>query len=219
MAKKGAPSKAVATRSVAAAGASEDPPSSAKPAGSEDEPKVNLYDGGALRGALDDCARQVLLDAGYDEELTVSNVKIVLGLAAIAVAVYAQFGAGKFPGCWWIVFACVVVYCALSGGLQLYCHFFESDVYMMTHPKPGARAGLSLSSTLGRHDHHYTLEVREGRPRVGPSKRRSASATWSVEKFFHADGYLAEDAFRREVSKLLASIEAQCAAGDSKKDT
>lgn len=83
--------------------------SPAKPA-EEDAPEpiklTNLYDAGALKGALDEVAReasselhslpahdlsaiscshravQVVLDAGFNEDVMVSNIKLLLGFTA-----------------------------------------------------------------------------------------------------------------------------------------
>ncbi len=96
--------------------------------------------------------------AGYDEDVSVSNVKIAFGSLAyvgasvavlsnvmdlkpclcpcrIAIALYAQFGLGKFPDTWWPVFGCVVVYCIITAFLQYYTHKYEGDAFMLTKPK------------------------------------------------------------------------------------
>ena len=51
------------------------------------------------------------------------------------MAVYAQFGPGKFPATYWIVLGCVVSYCLLTWALAMYCWKFEGDAVVLTKPK------------------------------------------------------------------------------------
>eukprot|EP00894_Picocystis_sp_ML_P003931 jgi/Pico_ML_1/54448/g4794.t1 len=59
-----------------------------------------LLDGQRLRRMLDEAASQVVLDEGYAERNTFSNLKILFGIGAIGCAAYAHFLAGDFPGSW-----------------------------------------------------------------------------------------------------------------------
>lgn len=53
----------------------------------------------------------------------------------IAVALYAQFGSGKFPACWWTVFACVASYALLTIALNVYTAHFEGEAFLVTKPR------------------------------------------------------------------------------------
>ena len=81
-----------------------------------------------------------MLDAGYEEDMTISNTKIGscarqpcarpgtqcalhhgtgLGLLTCATALLAQFYPKPFPDNYWLLVACVVVYFLLNTALQV----------------------------------------------------------------------------------------------------
>ena len=67
---------------------------------------------------------------------------------SIALALYAQFGPGKFPGTWWIVFSCVAGYCVLTSLLHLYSWRCEGDAFVLTKPKVStARSGHGVGGS------------------------------------------------------------------------
>lgn len=53
----------------------------------------------------------------------------------IGLALYAQFGAGKFPGCWWPVAFCVGGYSLLSLVLNAHAHWVEGDACLICKPR------------------------------------------------------------------------------------
>ncbi|KXZ52744.1 hypothetical protein GPECTOR_8g136 [Gonium pectorale] len=157
----------------------------------------NLYEAGALKQALDDAAREVVLDAGYDEDIVISNIKIGLGIAAIGSALISQFGPGKFPGNWWMVFTCVVAYLILTLLMNLYSWKVEGEAFLVTRPFRGSK-GLRVSSRMARYSDEYVLAMAD---RADPTREVTRSVR--IPDFFHADGYLAEAAWREVVEKLL----------------
>ncbi|PNH12812.1 putative signal peptidase complex subunit 2 [Tetrabaena socialis] len=135
--------------------------SAAAPEEKEDREPVrvkNLYEAGALKGALDDVAREVVLDAGYEEDVFITNTKIILGVAAISAALYAQFGPGKFPSTWWTVFGCVVAYLILTLAMNLFTSKMEGDAFLVTRPFRGCK-GLRVCSRLPRYSDQYSLAL------------------------------------------------------------
>ena len=83
---------------------------------------------------------QAVLDAGYEEDMSISNTKIGscvsrqpgaqpgsqctalatgLGLLTCATALLAQFYPKPFPENYWLLVACVVVYFLLNTALQV----------------------------------------------------------------------------------------------------
>lgn len=172
----------------------------------------NLYDAGMLKGTLDDVAREVVLDAGYEEDVMVSNIKIGLGLGAIAAALYSQFGPGKFPANWWQVFACVVTYIVLTLALNIYSWQVEGDAFLLTKPFKGS-SGLHVASRMERFSDSYTLLLSD---RANP--QIEVTGTFTIPKFFHSDGYLAEEAWRAEVERLRQAFGAAVEERKAKKD-
>ncbi|GLC37872.1 hypothetical protein PLESTB_001485100 [Pleodorina starrii] len=163
----------------------------------------NLYEAGVLKGTLDDVAREVVLDHGYEEDIVINNVKIVLGLVAIAAAAYSQFGPGKFPANWWMVFSCVILYIVLTFAMNIYSWKMEGDAFLVTKPFRGGQ-GVRLSSRMARFSCEYTLVLTD---REDPNLE--VLSTVRIPEYFHEDGYLADTAWRTEVEQLCAAFDAK----------
>ncbi|PNW75367.1 hypothetical protein CHLRE_12g524200v5 [Chlamydomonas reinhardtii] len=189
--------------------------SPAKPA-EEDAPEpiklTNLYDAGALKGALDEVAREVVLDAGFNEDVMVSNIKLLLGFTAIGSGLLAQFGPGKFPANWWMVFGCVVAYLVLTTLLNLYSWKVEGEAFLVTRPFRGGK-GVRVSSRMGRWSDEFTLVITD---REDPSLE--VTSQHAIPEFFHSNGYMADGAWRAAVEKLTSSYLERLAARRGKKD-
>lgn len=180
--------------------------------------------------------------AGYDEDVRPSNVRLTIGFAAIAIALYAQFGTGKFPRNWWPLAGCVAAYVLLTGLLNLYAHFTDRDVFFVSRPQPGSGLRLKASARMERYGEMYRLRFaallpgsqppgaaaaqRNGAAGIGKGASGAAgdakaavdvSFDASVAKFFHEDGYFAEAAFRKVVEGLILEFEAAAASGQSAK--
>lgn len=52
----------------------------------------------------------------------------------IACALFSQFGPGKFPANWWMVFGCVVTYVVLTVILNWFAVKWEGDAFLVTKP-------------------------------------------------------------------------------------
>lgn len=52
----------------------------------------------------------------------------------IGLALYAQFGPGKFPANWWTIFWCIVTYIVLALGMNYYSWRMERDAFLVTRP-------------------------------------------------------------------------------------
>eukprot|EP00879_Flechtneria_rotunda_P002281 GHRR01002473.1.p1 GENE.GHRR01002473.1~~GHRR01002473.1.p1 ORF type:complete len:208 (+),score=50.88 GHRR01002473.1:447-1070(+) len=193
-------------RLVAAPAASKPPPAAREPA----PEKVDLNDGQALKHKLDATAAELILQSGYEEDHVISNVKIALGVLAIAVAIYSHFGPGKFPANWGMVFYCVVAYVLLNVVLMIFCAIKEGDSFLITHPKPGAEYGLRVASHMERFSDHYTLVISSANKWLD----REIKLETSVTDYFHSDGYLAEAKFKHHVAKLLGQYERLDASSD-----
>ncbi|GFR43923.1 hypothetical protein Agub_g5059 [Astrephomene gubernaculifera] len=171
----------------------------------------NLYEGGALKQTLDEVAREAVLDAGYEEDIRISNIKILLGLAAIGCALYAQFGPGKFPANWWAVFGCVVAYLVLTIAMNIYSWRMEADAFLVTRPFRGSK-GLRVASRMDRFSDAYSLVITD---RADP--QLEVTSAIRIPDYFHEDGYLAVEAWRREVEKLCTEYSIKHGAKGAKK--
>uniref|UniRef100_A0A383W038 Signal peptidase complex subunit 2 n=1 Tax=Tetradesmus obliquus TaxID=3088 RepID=A0A383W038_TETOB len=181
------------------------------PAEQQPEPeKINLDDGHAIKHKLDSTASEVILQSGYVEDHLISNVKITLGLIAIAVAIYSHFGPGKFPANWSAVVYCVAAYCVLNLVLIIFCNIKEGDSFLITHPKPGSEYGLRVASRMERYSDQYTLIISSANKWLD----REVKMETSVTDYFHSDGYLAEAKYKHHVAKLLSQYERLDASSD-----
>ncbi len=63
----------------------------------------------------------------------------------IAIALYAQFGLGKFPANWWPLFYCVAAYVVVSTSMNVYLHYFEVDSFLICKPRRVSLPSLSLA--------------------------------------------------------------------------
>eukprot|EP00741_Cyanophora_paradoxa_P006152 tig00000944_g5965.t1 len=142
-----------------------------KPSETADEgtqlPPINLYDGLTLKRILDDAAARVVLEAGYPDDLSISNWKLGLGVLACLFALVAHVFPGPFPTNRTALALCCIGYFACSFGLTLLSMAKERDCILLTGPKRStagptkygvdAGVGLRLRSRLPRYSETYSL--------------------------------------------------------------
>ena len=68
----------------------------------------------------------------------------------VALALYAQFGPGKFPANWWMVLYCVVAYTIISVFLHFYSLKFEGDAFALCLPRRVSPASADSAPGPGR---------------------------------------------------------------------
>ncbi len=74
----------------------------------------------------------------------------MLHTRSIGAGLLSQFGPGKFPGNWWMVFGCVVAYLVLTTALNLYSWKVEGEAFLVTRPFRVRRAGGRAGGGTGR---------------------------------------------------------------------
>lgn len=177
---------------------------------------VNLGDQAGLKRGLDDCAVSSILDAGYDEDFLVSNVKIILGGITIAIALLAQFYPKKYPDNWMILLVCLIFYSLGTAALSLFTSLVEEDSFLITKPKKDVgELILRVSSRLPRYSDEYKLMLDSSRNRkvtVSSLWRQcpregTATLKCSLTDFYDDKGFLHEEKFTAEVRKLLSKFE------------
>lgn len=128
---------------------------------------------------------------------------------SVLCAVYSHFGPGKFPDNWASVAACVALYAALNAVLAAFSYVRERDSFMQTLPKLGREHGVRVSSHLERCGEAasegpvYTLVIAN----ADKYEDREVKFEALARRYFHSDGYLAEQKFRGHVQKLLDQYE------------
>ncbi|KDD71938.1 hypothetical protein H632_c4137p0, partial [Helicosporidium sp. ATCC 50920] len=135
------------------------------------------------------------------------DLKIILGIAACAVALVAQFWPGKHTENFWLLCGCVAVYSVISTILTLLAAFVEKDSIALTHAAPG-RPPLRIASRLPRHSDQYTLQIA---PRSSQGEDAGVSCTASMGDYFHSDGHLCAEAIKDAAKKLLVTFDRESA--------
>jgi hypothetical protein len=66
----------------------------------------------------------------------------------IGLALYAQFGPGKFPDNWWTVLMCVIGYLVATTALNVYCYLCEKDNFLICLPPQVCQFSARLTALL-----------------------------------------------------------------------
>lgn len=144
------------------------------------------------------------MSKGYVENVTISNVKMAIGLLTCALALVAQFYPKKFPANQNVLVLCIILYFILNILLQFVMFVKEKNHILFTHPLQGSfsSTGLAVSSKFPRYSDLYTLEIASADPK-SISSNAPLELTKSVTQWFTKDGHLVEAAFREDVETLL----------------
>jgi hypothetical protein len=98
--------------------------------------KIQLGDPSIVKHTLDEQAAMYILDQGYTEDVTLSNVKIGLGVFSVLLTALAHFYPHILPGVGtWFLKACVVLFFILQGVLQVGHFLVEKDCILVTKKK------------------------------------------------------------------------------------
>jgi len=164
-----------------------------------------------LKQVLDETVAGTYLDGEQpllEEDHLLENIKLSLMTLACMFAVVAQFSPMPFPESRMMLGVCCVSYFILSGILQLLVTFIEKDAIIISKPPLTGKykmkdKGLRIRTDMPRFDEHYTLIIEyEGVPDSPITKQ-----TWSVGKFFDAEGMFDEIFFMEAVELVLNRFE------------
>jgi len=169
---------------------------------------INLQDPYCIKRVLDDSTSEVILSRGYVENVSLSNLKMGIGIFTCAIALAAQFYPKKFPANASFLVSCIILYLILNVILQYIILTKEKQHILFTHPFPGSftSTGLAISSKLPRYSDMYTLRIASCDPK-SVSANPPVEITKSVTKWFTKDGVLAEGIFWDDVESLLDDYE------------
>ncbi|KAH9568037.1 hypothetical protein CY35_03G056000 [Sphagnum magellanicum] len=169
---------------------------------------INLQDPYCIKRVLDDSTSEVILSRGYVENVSLSNLKMGIGIFTCAIALAAQFYPKKFPANASFLVGCIILYLIMNVILQYIILTKEKQHILFTHPFPGSftSTGLAISSKLPRYSDMYTLRIASCDPK-SVSANPPVEITKSVTKWFTKDGVLAEGIFWDDVESLLDDYE------------
>ncbi|KAF5736596.1 signal peptidase complex subunit 2-like [Tripterygium wilfordii] len=175
--------------------------------------KANLLDHHSIKHILDESVSEVVTTRGFVEDVRMSNIRLVLGLVIIIIALFAQFYNKKFPENKDFLIGCIALYVVFNGLLQLIIYTKEKNAILFTYPPEGSftSTGLVVSSKLPRFSDLYTLTIASSDPK-SISAGKQVEFTKSVTQWFTKDGILAEGLFWKDVDALIDEY-----AGEPKK--
>ncbi|XP_005106146.1 probable signal peptidase complex subunit 2 isoform X2 [Aplysia californica] len=173
--------------------------------------KIDKWDSGALKNALDDGAKKVLIDIlGYKESHALMDGRLLICTIAIGFAMFALIWDyfHPFPLSRNVLMLCVISYFILMGVLTFYLSYVERGIFLVALEQDRAMMEpdntWKLSSTLRKYDDVYSLTISytDGKTK----QERSASTSKCVASYFDENGVFCFDLFQPIVEAMRQDL-------------
>ncbi|CAA2957859.1 probable signal peptidase complex subunit 2 [Olea europaea subsp. europaea] len=166
--------------------------------------KANLLDHHSIKHILDESVTEIVKSKGYPEDVSMSNIRLLIGTIIIVIALFAQFYNKKFPENQNFLIGCIILYIVFNGILQLIIYIKEKNAILFTYPPTGSfhTTGLVVTSKLPRFSDMYTLIIASADPE-SISAKPPVEFTKSVTQWFTKEGVLVEGLFWKDVEDLI----------------
>ncbi|WAR28430.1 SPCS2-like protein, partial [Mya arenaria] len=133
----------------------------------EEKPvKIDKWDSAALKNALDDGAKKVMLDKfGFTESHKLMDGRLFICTVAVVFAMFALVWDyfRPFPESRPVLIICVLSYFFLMGVLTVYTTYMEMGIFLVALDKDRTRVDpdnkWDLASKLKKYDDKYTLSM------------------------------------------------------------
>lgn len=177
----------------------------------EDPPTVNKWDGNAIKNALDDATKSVMMNnicsvecfKLIDGRLIISSLAVGFSLFALAYDYFFPFPLSRTA-----LLVCVICYFIMSAILTWHTSSVEKGTFAtVLNVDPSGidpNDSWSASSSLKRFDtvYHLTLSFKCGKSK----QQRESTTAMPIERYFDVNGKLLYDRVAREVLKLHDEI-------------
>ncbi|XP_073293144.1 signal peptidase complex subunit 2-like [Primulina huaijiensis] len=166
--------------------------------------KANLLEHHSIKHILDESVAEIVKSKGYPEDVRMSNIRLLIGVIIIIIALFAQFYIKKFPDNRNFLLGCIGLYIVFNGMLQLIIYLKEKNAILFTYPPNGSfnTTGLVITSKLPRFSDMYTLIIGSADPQSIASKP-PVEFTKTVTRWFTKEGVLVEGLFWKDVEALV----------------
>ncbi|GFP86305.1 probable signal peptidase complex subunit 2 [Phtheirospermum japonicum] len=144
--------------------------------------KANLLDHHSIKHILDESVTEIVTSKGYPEDVRLSNIRLLIGVIIIVIALFAQFYNKKFPE---------------NRNFFIGCIGIQWDITADYIPQGKECNDVHLSSS-----NLYTLSIASADPK-SVSAKPPVEFTKSVTKWFTKEGVLVEGLLWKDVEGLI----------------
>eukprot|EP01134_Creolimax_fragrantissima_P001877 CFRG1877T1 len=186
------------------------PVTTSEPSKEKEKVLVEKWNIVKARYAMDDALKAAIVNRGFVEDHTYTDVKLVTEVIAVSVAgvalYYSHFNSG--PNVDILVSACVVIYFVLSGLVQLFQLLVTRSVIMRAHKEDtkGSSQLVTVRAYMEKQPPHmYTFSIELTSQSKKP--KHPFKKTASIGDYIDERGFVHADKMESVVTSILSKFE------------